>query len=413
MISAPKLPTPVRLMNAAARPFERLLPGLSLDPDGLEAVARQKTGLSDFGGDAYRAGLERLTSDLDRQGRLHALGRSITRGRLVSALSTRLELQKWRTENPAIAQERVERPIVFMGMGRTGTTILHDLMGQDPANRVPLSWETAAPCPPPEAASYETDPRIAANEQESGQVERLIPNFRSMHPMGPRLPQECVQLLEPTFACMTYQITYHVPEYSRWLHEEADLAAAYRFHRGFLQHLQWKMPGRWVLKSPCHLWHIEALLAEYPDAVLIQTHRDPLKIAASLASLGTTLQAMCARPAPVEVLAAHWAHWNEVAYERGIKARDEGRVTADRILDVCFHDFMSEPFETIRRIYGFAGLDFTSEVEERMRAFLAANPDDKHGKHTYGFADTGLDEARERARVRGYQERFAVPSESL
>ena len=104
---------------------------------------------------------------------------------------------------------------------------------------------------------------------------------------------------------------------------------------------------------------------------------------------------------------------HRVAYERGIKARDEGRVTADRILDVNFRDFMTEPFETIRHIYGFAGLDFTSEVEERMRAFLASNPDDKHGKHSYGFADTGLDETRERERVRGYQERFQVPSEPL
>ncbi len=413
MIVAPTLPTPIRLMNALARPFERVIPSLSLDPDRLEAEAMQRTGLSDFGGDEYRVGLERLTGDLERQGRLHALGRSITRGRLVSTLSTRLELHDWRTRHPEIGDEKIERPIVFMGMGRTGTTILHDLMAQDPANRVPLSWETEQPCPPPEAATYTTDPRIAANEERSGQVERLIPNFRSMHPMGPLLPQECVQLLEPSFACMTYQITYHVPEYSRWLHEEADLAASYGYHRKFLQHLQWKTPGRWVLKSPCHLWHIEALVAEYPDAVLIQTHRDPLKIAASLASLGTTLQAMCARPAPVSELAEHWAHWNGVAYQRGIEARDAGRVTPDRILDVNFRDFLSEPFETLRRIYGFAGLDFTNEVEERMRAFLAANPDDKHGKHSYRFADTGLDEARERERVRAYQERFQVPSEAL
>jgi hypothetical protein len=413
MIEAPRLPTPVRLLNAAARPFERLLPALSLKPEGLEREAIEKTGLTDFGDGAFRVGLEQLTADLDRQGNLHALGRSITRGRLISALSNRLEIQKWRSENPTIAAQRIERPIVFMGMGRTGTTILHDLMAQDPGNRVPLSWETAAPCPPPEAATYASDPRIAANEAESGQVERLIPNFRSMHPMGPHLPQECVQLLESTFVCMTYQITYHVPEYSRWLHEEADLGAAYQFHRKFLQHLQWKTPGRWVLKSPCHLWHIEALLAEYPDAILIQTHRDPLKIAASLASLGTTLHAMCARPVAVNAIAEHWAHWSAVAYERGIKARDEGRVTPDRILDVNFRDFMSDPFETIRRIYGFAGLDFTSEVEERMRAFLASNPDDKHGKHSYGFVDTGLDENRERDRVRGYQDRFQVPSEPL
>jgi len=413
MIAAPKLPTPVRILNALGRPLERVLPALSLDPDGLEREARAATGLEDFGTDAYRAGLERLTADLERQGLLHSLGRRITRGRLVDALATRLRLQDWRKRHPEVAKQEIERPIVFMGMGRTGTTILHDLMAQDPANRVPMTWEADAPCPPPEAESYDTDPRIAANEAQTAQVERLIPGFRSMHPMGPLLPQECVQLLAPTFVCMTYQITYHVPEYSRWLHEEADLGAAYAYHRTFLQHLQSRKPGRWVLKSPCHLWHIEALLHEYPDAVCIQTHRDPLKITASLASLGTTLQAMCARPAPVKELAEHWSHWNQVAYERGMRARDEGRVGPDGILDVGFQEFMGDPFETIRRIYGFAGLDFGAEVEERMRAFLAANPGDKHGKHRYRFADTGLDEATERARVRAYQERFRIPSEDL
>ncbi len=413
MIEAPKLPTPVRVLNTVGRPFERLLPALSLDPERLELAAQEQTGLQDFGDDRYRTGLERLTADLDRQGLLHSLGRSITRRRLIGTLAMRLQLQDWRKRHPELKDEKVERPIVFMGMGRTGTTILHDLMAQDPRNRVPMTWETDAPCPPPEAASYDSDPRIAAHDLQSAQVEKLIPGFRSMHPMGALLPQECVQLLQPTFACMTFQITYHVPEYSRWLHEDADLEGAYAYHRSFLQHLQSRKPGRWVLKSPCHLWHIEALLAEYPDAVCIQTHRDPVKIAASLTSLGTTLHAMCARPAPVHEIARHWSHWNQVAYDRGMKARDDGRVDAGRILDVNFQDFMGSPFETIRRIYGFAELDFDAETEERMRAFLAANPDDKHGKHSYRFADTGLDAATEREQVREYQERFAIPSEAL
>ena len=413
MITAPTLPTPVRLLNGVARPFERLVPALSLDPGRLIEEAQRATGLDDFGEGDFRIGLDRLTTDLDDQGKLHALGRSITRGRLLKALTNRLEIEDWRKREPGITAQKIERPIVFMGMGRTGTTILHDLMAQDPANRAPMTWETDDPCPPPEARNRTTDPRITANEHRSAQAERLIPNFRTMHPMGPMLPQECVQILEPTFACMTYQITYHVPEYAKWLHEQADLGAAYRFHRRFLQHLQWKTPGRWVLKSPCHLWHIEALLAEYPDAVLVQTHRDPLKIVASLTSLGTTLHAMCARPTPVHEIAQHWAHWNGVAYERGLRARAEGRVDPDRILDVNFADFMSDPFATIARIYAFAGLELSSEAENRMREFLAQNPDDKHGKHRYAFSDTGLDETRERVRVREYQERFAVPSEPL
>lgn len=415
LLAPPRLPAAVRTMNALGRPVARLLPQLSLEADALLDEARRRTGLRDFGDPHFMDGLRAFARSLDEEAELTPLGRSITHREIVGFLSTRLRLQQWRHSHPEIAEERVERPVVIMGMARTGTSILHDLLAQDPRNRVPLTWEVDEPFPPPEAVSYESDPRIEASDRQLARVDQLIPGFKNMHPMGARLPQECVQLLAPEFASMTFHTAYRVPGYARWLHEEADLEAAYRGHRRMLQLLQWHHPGRWVLKSPCHLWHLRALLATYPDAVLVQTHRDPLRVLSSLTSLMTTLRALSMRPECIDPheIAREWAAHNARAFERAVDAREQGLVSKDQVLDLQFAEFMADPFATLRRVYDFAGLTWSDEAQARMRAHLEANPSDKHGGHRYRFADTGLDAQAERARVRRYQEHFGIPSEAL
>lgn len=413
MLTAPTLPFGARLMNAALAPVAKRLHAMDLREERLLEEARRATGLADFGDDGYRVGLRRALEALESEARLTPIGRSIARANLLPALVNRLGLRGWRRRHPEIAAERVERPIVILGMGRTGTTILHELMAQDPRNRVPLAWEAGTPCPPPERASYGSDPRIAATDAQLDQTEQLIPDFKKMHEMGAQLPQECVMILNNDFVSMQLELSFRIPSYSRWLHEEADLAPAYRNHRATLQHLQWRCPGRWVLKSPVHLWHIEALLAEYPDAVLIQTHRDPLRVHASLTSLATTLRAMSSNGVdPLEV-SREWSHLHAIAYEKAVDARESGLVRPDQVLDVQFREFMSDPFATLRRIYDFAGLDYTPDTDARMHAYLDANPAGKHGVHEYTFADTGLDEAEERSKVKRYMEYFGVAEERV
>jgi hypothetical protein len=162
------------------------------------------------------------------------------------------------------------------------------------------------PWPPPERATYDTDPRIARVEQHFAGIDRLIPGFKAMHPMGALLPQECVALMAHDFATMIYHTTHAVPSYQRWL-EEADLRPLYASHRRQLQYLQWRCPAeRWVLKSPGHLWALDALLAEYPDALLIQTHRDPLKVIASLVSLVCLLRRLATDRIDARAVGADW-----------------------------------------------------------------------------------------------------------
>jgi hypothetical protein len=412
MLVPPRLPLLVRAGNALARPVARALPQLSLAPDRLTREASLRTGLTDFGDDdAWRSGLAAFCTALETEAELTPLGRSMARTTVLGTLENRLRMTDWRRRHPELDAERIERPVIVIGMGRTGTTILHDLLARDPGNRVPLTWEVDAPCPPPERGSYANDPRIAASDARLARTDSLVPGFKSMHPMGALLPQECVSMLSTELASVAFHLQFRVPSYARWLHEEADLAPAYRGHRHWLQLLQWRAPGRWVLKSPCHLWHMRAMLAAYPDALLVQTHRDPLKVLSSLTSLATTLRKMGSDAIDPNEIAREWSHWNAVAYERSVQARVEGWVDPKRVLDLHFTDFVADPFATLRQLYDFAGLDWTPEGERQMRAWWDAHPADEHGRHTHRFSDTGLDERSEREKVKRYVEHFGVREE--
>ncbi|HUI28531.1 MAG TPA: sulfotransferase [Candidatus Kryptonia bacterium] len=384
-----------------------------LDPDQLVAQANEATGLEDLGEATWREGLDRLSTALQEEAALSDVGVQVAAGDLLMYLANRLRIIDWHREHPEIGASDVTPPIVIVGQGRTGTTILHDLLAQDPAHRVPLTWEVDRPLPPPETATYDTDPRIAEVQAQLDMTELLLPDFKAMHPIGARLAQECVRITGADFRSMIFPTQYRVPSYARWLLDEADMAPAYRWHRRFLQVLQSRHRAqRWVLKSPGHVWCLGDLLAEYPNALLVQTHRDPLRIIASLASLLTMLRKLASDATTIAAGAAEFAPYLVEGLDRSVAARENGTVPADRVIDVQFKAFMADPLATIREIYQRLGLELTRDAETRMRAFLAANPQDKHGRHRYSFADTGLDAGEWRERSRRYQQYFDVASES-
>jgi hypothetical protein len=386
----------------------------ALEVDALVAQARAAAGLDDLGDPSWREGLERLLAALREEARLHELGRQVAAADLVSYLTNRLGIVEWRRRHPEVARAPVTPPIVIMGQGRTGTTILHDLLAQDPATRAPLTWEVDLPCPPPETASYASDARIAEVQARSDLTEQLIPGFRAMHPSGALLAQECVRITGAEFRSAIFPTQFRVPSYARWLIYEAEMAPAYRWHRSYLQHLQSRHPARrWVLKSPGHIWALGPLLAEYPDALLVQTHRDPLRIVASVSSLIATLRRLASAESGVPEVAAEWADYLLDGLDRSVRAREDGTLAKDRVVDVHFAAFLADPFATIRDIYERLGLELTGEAESRMRAFWTANPVDKHGRHRYSFADTGLPVGELRERALRYQRYFDVPSEAL
>jgi hypothetical protein len=385
---------------------------LALDP--LTDQALQSTGLDDFGDPSWKEGAERLISDLNERGALTEVGSLIAGSDVVEYLTGRLHVVDWVKRNPSIAQADIRPPIVVLGQPRTGTTILFDVLAQDPANRVPLTWEVDQPWPPPETATYESDPRIDEVDAKLANVDLLIPGFRSMHDMGARLGQECVRITAADFRSMIFATQYRVPEYQRWLLHQADMASAYRYHRMFLQYLQSAHSAqRWVIKSPAHLWSLHAMFHEYPNALIVQTHRDPLRVVCSLASLVDLLRRLASDNVSISEVATEWVDDIVLGLERAIEARKDGTVPAGQAVDVLFSDFLRDPMVVVRTIYERLGIELSDAAEKAMRAFLAANPQEKHGGHRYTFAETGLDEGLLRERTRAYTEYFDIPEEAL
>jgi hypothetical protein len=388
------------------------LPHVDLDEASLMEEARANTGLSDFGGESWRTGFRKLLWSLENESRLNAIGRLIAHGLVLRNLENRLRVaEDWR-KHPEMGEEQVVRPIFVVGLPRTGTTILHDLMAQDPDNRVPLTWECHRPSPPPERASYETDPRIAECEayieQTSG---ALIPEFKAIHPMGARLAQECVMLQAHDFTSIIFAHQFRIPGYQAWV-ESTDLRPVYATHRRQLQYMQWRCPGeRWVLKSVGHLWGLGPLFETYPDARVVMTHRDPLKLIASHASLVSMACSMGSDDVDREEVGRLWSHSWESAMRKGIEFRRSGRVGEERFFDMHFTELLEDPVAMVTRIYDYFGLKLGGDAEARMRRFLAENPQGKHGQHSYALEDFGLDARRERERFRFYQEHYGVASE--
>jgi hypothetical protein len=266
--------------------------------------------------------------------------------------------------------------------------------------------------PPPDKATFDSDPRIAACDEHLAQTAGMfIPEFQAIHEMGSLLAQECLMLNAFDFKSIIFANQFHVPSYQRWM-ESTDLTSVYRTHKCQLQYLQWKNPReRWVLKSVGHLWGLNAIYEIYPDAQVVMTHRDPLKLIASHCSLVSMACSMSSDEVDREEIGAFWSTSWEDAMRKGVAFRESGRPEADAILDVHFADLVKDQVGVARRIYQHFGLDLSRETQQRMQSFIDNNPKDRHGTHTYTAQQFGLDVATERERYRFYQEYFGVKSE--
>ena len=381
-------------------------------PADLVEQACAAAGSDDFGEDTWREGLQRLCDGLIGGARLNPLGVEIAAADVVRALTHRLQIMEWRRTHPAVAAAPVDRPIVIVGQPRTGTTILFDLLATDPALRPPLTWEVDNPHPLPDPADYLSDPRIAATQASIEMSEQIVPGLLGHHPMGARVGQECVRMTAGQFVSMIYSVQYRLPDYYRWLLYDADHGPAYSYHRMFLQHLQSAVGGRWLLKSPAHLWQLDALVGEYPDAVIVQTHRDPLNVISSISALTHHLRRLASDESSITDCAAQSCEEIVVGLERATKIRDAGLIPERQVIDVHFAEFMRDPLATVRRLYAALGRELDPATETRMREHLAAHPGD-HGGTRYRWSDTGLDAGAVRERVRGYQDRYGVADEPL
>ncbi len=408
----PFRPWPIRTANAVGRGLERVgRRPVSLAPESMLRAATRATRLDDFGPASFRPGLARLVQSLEEDAELNLFGRFMARRQIVELLEQRLRLVDWRNREPGIAAGPTERPLFVLGLPRTGTTLLYGLLAEDTAARAPMSWEVDQPDPPPEAETFATDPRIASSEKRFGYVRQLAPGFQAIHPIGALMPQECIVMMAPEFMSMRFEMTFGVWGYQQWMLEQ-DMGDAYRFHRSFLQHLQWRGPkGRWVLKSPGHLGTLETLLEVYPDAMIVQTHRDPVRVMPSVASLEVTMrQASSDAVDPERVGRENLTQWSAML-DRCIETRAQRPDIDARILDLAYDDVVGDPMGTVGRIYDHFDLTLDGESEARMKRYLADNPRHRHGTHSYLPETFGLDEAGLDRKFADYRARFDVRAE--
>jgi len=409
-LAQPRLPLPLRATNALLLPFApRLFP---LAEDALLVAAQKATGLREFGDERFRMPLRELLRALEHEARLTPLGRFMTRRMILQLLVTRLRVQDLTTRYPEIQKAPVERPIVVLGLPRTGTTQLHNLLSRDPALRFLPYWESLEPLPrfdghPGSGGAH--DPRIARCAQGLRLVAYAMPLFPLMHEMAAELPHEEIQLLAIEFSTMLFEATYQVPGYRRW-YTTHDQTPAYLYLRLLLQVLAWaRGRGRWVLKSPQHLEQLGPLLASFPDACIVQTHRDPVAVTASLCTMtayGLRMHTATIDPA---ALGSYWSTRVEELLRASV--RDRPLVPPTQVFDLRFHEFMADQPAMVERLYAFAGAPLTAETSAAMRAFVRENPRGKRGRIEYRLEDFGLDRAERRRALRFYQERFAVPDE--
>lgn len=416
LLPPPVRPWPIRGFNAVGRGLRRLgktgrTLSFSIDTESVLTAASRQTGLQDFGDDSFRPGLERLTQSLEEDGRLTAFGRFFARRQLLELLTHRLRIVDWRGKHPEVAEQRIERPIFITGLPRTGTTILHALLSEDPAHRSPLSWEVDEPCPPARAESYETDPRIERTRKRFDQLHQLAPDFQRIHPIGEQMPQECIVLTASHFMSLRFEMCFDVGGYQRWLFDQ-DMTPAYDFHRQFLQHMQSGMAReRWVLKSPGHLGPLDALFSVYPDALVVQTHRDPLRVVPSVASLEYAMRQVSSDDLRPQRLGRQMLWLWSSMLEQGMASRRAHPEREGQILDLHMAEIAADPVACVARIYDRFGLAFGSVLEERLRRFVAAHPRDEHGVHRYGLEAFGLSEPEIRDAFKGYCEHFGVERE--
>lgn len=357
----------------------------------IERAAIKTAGHDDFGSDSYLAGLEPLLYSLEHEAKLHQLGRLVLHRQTVSALASRLAIVAWEKANPELAKAEIKAPMVVMGLPRTGTTILYEMLAADPSARAPLTWECRDFALAHEAAADpENDPRIEKLGRQMAQVDKMMPGFTAIHHFGPFIPTECIGLTLLDIASEQLCALAWLPTYRKFLIENS-FDSAYHWHKRGLRYLQATQPDKtWVLKTPMHAGYLPAFFAEYPDAQLIHTHRDPLSTSASVASLYNVSRSGWSDHVDVKAYAPQDAAYYAEMTQRVTAFRANNPDKESQFCDIGFKDFMSDPMPQIRKIYSSFRRDLTDATFNAIDSYLKNRPQDKYGRHKYDPADFGF-----------------------
>lgn len=374
--------------------------------DEAHAIASKLAGADNFGPDEYRGGLRVLLQSLDYDPRFTERGRRIAWGEVVSMLAARAHAYQALKSTPGADAAPVRRPLVITGLPRSGTTALHKLLAVDPQFQGLEAWITSAPQPRPPRATWADHPRYRLAVERLAVRYAATPGAKAAHVMVADEVDECCLVLRQSFISYIWTYLWSAASYDAW-HQCQDERPAYAYFRRVLQLIGSTAPDRrWLLKNPGHLITLNLVFETFPDAHVVQTHRDPAKAVPSLCSLLMNRHDLMEdRPWSDRarmLMARETAKWSAaVARSESIR-----HAHSRQILDVVHGDFHRDPMAVVRRIYAFAGATLSPDVEADMRTRIAARPELSHGEHRYDIADYGAMPDQIREAFGDYVERF-------
>ena len=394
--------------------------GESLDtdfnPEDILAEASDALAMTDFGPDDFRERLDLVCDEWDNDTGLTGIGRFGLRNRLVGYARNRLLIQDMLSRHPEIHEQKIEQPIIVIGLPRTGTTHMLNLLAADSRLRAMPLWESYEPVPTPGESLLEdgTDPRYQRCADAWAMMQKTVPHLAAMHPMDPDHINEEIELMLPNFASYNFEWFTHSPRYRDHYLAMPQLPH-YQYMNTVLKLLQFQQPAdwprRWVLKSPMHLENIPELSAVFPDATFVVTHRDPVSVIQSTITMLAYGQRMNRRRVLIDELAKYWCDRIEHLLRRCVETRQ--LLPEAQSIDVPFHQFMADDMGMVERIYDKAGLPMDDHAHSEMQDFIASHPRGKHGRVVYDLeGDFGINPAALRARFQFYFDAFPVTAEA-
>jgi hypothetical protein len=382
-----------------------------LNADEMIESATKLTGLDRFDADTYREGLDVLVGDVNSgidKGWFIESGVAQIEKDGVHYLSTRLKIADYLRSNPELESRKIERPVFVMGVPRTGTTLLSNLLAADPGRRSPLTWEIDDPVPPATTDTLKTDPRALARLEQERKMLEAMPEMGKYYRSSAIYPNEDVFIMAGDFKTLMIESKGRLPAYKDFIFS-CDMTSSYAYHKKFLQVLQDKAPGVWNLKKPSHALFLETLFATYPDARVIWTHRDPYAAAASLCSIISLSHKRHMGKVDTEWLAQDYP-WQAAEHaNRIMDFRD--KYGEDKIIDVHYDAMLDDPLGTMKTLYQTLGDEWTGEAEQAISGWLADNAQDKFGKHEYKLAQYGLSKEQLDPLFERYLSRYDVARE--
>jgi hypothetical protein len=369
------------------------LPSQSGSPsDELVTRACERAGLDDFGGDSWREGLGVLVNSVESTPGVNPGGRDFVYGQFIDALWNRLRIVDYLSQHPEVSDERAERPLVILGLPRTGTSLASYLLDQDPQRRSLLTWEAEDSVPPSTPETLRADPRCLKKKAELGILAEGLKaaNIPMVHWDEADGPTECVFVQNQDFKAYLWEAFMPNSAYADWL-LETDMKSAYAYERSVLQLLQSRAPGTWSLKMPSHAVHIEALLATFPDVRIVWAHRDPFKATASFLRLNYLSRAVLGCRVDTDDVVSNVLRQLRAHIARPMKARE--RIGGDRFFDLHYAALMRDPIGVMRSLYDWAGDELTASTEQSMLDWLERNPQDRFGVQPYSLDGTGVTRA--------------------